>query len=253
MFDELAKSWRLLAAAVLFPFMIGLIALTTTRSSILLGSNAKPSASGSLDAIGEMRDALARERVALAALEREQSRLRLEVIHRRKLHEEGQLSQELVNQSERAFIEALKRVHAARHSVVEMDIAITEVVLGQKVDRMPLLAANNYSETKDVARFSGSFKWSLEEAPRIEKYFSENFGRRLPVTAMGQSETHNRLRFDHRNAMDVALHPDSAEGKALIEHLRKNGIPFIAFRSASPGVSTGPHIHVGKPSGRLGH
>jgi hypothetical protein len=253
MFDDLAKSWRLLTAAVLFPFMIGLMVLSATPSLVTLGSNANSSAAGSFDAIGEMRHALARERAALAALEREQSRLRQEVIQRRQLHGEGQLSQELVAQAERELIEALRRTHAARHSVVEMDIAINEAVLGQKVDRMPFLPANNYRETNDVARFSGSFKWSLKEASRIERYFSQSFGRRLPVTAMGQSETHNRLRFDHRNSMDVALHPDSAEGKALIEHLRKNEIPFIAFRSASPGVSTGPHIHIGRPSGRLGH
>jgi hypothetical protein len=53
--------------------------------------------------------------------------------------------------------------------------------------------------------------------------------------------------------MDVALHPDSTEGKAFIDHLRKAGIPFIAFRGAVQGASTGPHIHVGKPSGRLEH
>jgi hypothetical protein len=51
--------------------------------------------------------------------------------------------------------------------------------------------------------------------------------------------------------MDVAVHPDSIEGKALIAHLRTSGIPFIAFRGAVAGSSTGPHIHIGKPSGRL--
>jgi hypothetical protein len=53
--------------------------------------------------------------------------------------------------------------------------------------------------------------------------------------------------------MDVALHPDSAEGKALMDYLRRSGVPFIAFRSSVPGASTGPHIHVGRPSGRLHH
>ena len=58
---------------------------------------------------------------------------------------------------------------------------------------MPALAVNGFSETKDVARFNGGFKWSLREAPRLERYFTQTFGRRLPVTASGQSETHNRL------------------------------------------------------------
>jgi hypothetical protein len=119
------------------------------------------------------------------------------------------------------------------------------------VERMPALPITGFSETTDLARFNGSFKWSLREAPRVEKYFTETFGRRLPITALGQSETHNRLGFDHRDSMDVALHPDSGEGRALIDYLRKTGIPFIAFRGAVPGASTGPHIHIGRPSHRL--
>jgi hypothetical protein len=51
--------------------------------------------------------------------------------------------------------------------------------------------------------------------------------------------------------MDVGLHPDSSEGKSLIDYLRKSGIPFLAFRQAVPGAATGPHIHIGKPSNRL--
>ena len=254
MFSDLARSWRFLAPAALLPFIIGFLALNAYRSSdwrlILSG---KDGGSGSRDAIGEMRQALIEERAQLAALEREQSNWRVNVINRRKLYQDGQLPKERVVEAEQAFIAALTRMHAARAAVTEIDIAITEAVLGEKVDRMPILPVNGYSETKDIARFNGSFRWSLKEAPRIESYFSRTFGRRLPVTAMGQSSTHNRLRFDHRDSMDVALHPDSAEGKALIEHLRKSGIPFIAFRSASPGVSTGPHIHIGKPSARLRH
>jgi len=32
----------------------------------------------------------------------------------------------------------------------------------------------------------------------------------------------------------------------------RNGIPFTAFHFAIPGVATGPHIHVGLPSHRMG-
>lgn len=213
--------------------------------------SATPGVFGSSDAIDGMKETLAQERKQLATLEQDQSRLRLEVIKRRKLYQEGAVSIDLVHETERLFVAALKRVHETRHAVTEADIAVTEAVLGKKVERLPALPVNGYSETTDFARFNGGFKWSLKEAPRIEKYFSQSFGRRLPVTALGQSATHNRLRFDHRDAMDVALHPDSVEGKALIAHLRKAGIPFIAFRGAVPGASTGPHIHIGRPSGRL--
>jgi hypothetical protein len=252
MFSDLAKSWRLLAMAALFPVLVmGMIAFRNLRSP-QFGAGDQSGVSGSLDAIGEMKEALAKEREQLAALEREQSRWRLEVIRRRKLHQAGQVPREQVHEAEQAFIAALKRLHAARDSVVEIDIAITEAVLGKKVNRLPVLPVNGYSESRDLARFNGNFKWSLREAPRIERYFSQTFGRHLPVTAMGQSDTHNRLRFDHRDSMDVALHPDSTEGKTLIAHLRKSGIPFMAFRGAVPGASTGPHIHIGKASARLG-
>ena len=253
MFSDLAKSWRLLAMAALFPVLVmGVIAFRNLRS-LQFGASDNFGISGSLDAIGEMKEALAKEREQLAALEREQSRWRAEVIRRRKLQQDGPGPRDQVHEAEQAFIAALKRLHAARESVVEIDIAITEAVLGEKVNRLPVLPINGYSETRDLARFNGNFKWSLREAPRIERYFSQTFGRRLPVTAMGQSDTHNRLRFDHRDSMDVALHPDSAEGKTLIAHLRKSGIPFIAFRGAVPGASTGPHIHIGKASARLAH
>ena len=255
MFSELAKSWRLLAAAALFPMVaMGIIALSNLRlSGHHFSSSDKDGASRSLDAVGDMKAALVKEREQLETLEREQSRWRMEVIQRRKLYQEGGISKEQVHEAEQAFVAALQRMHISRDAVLEMDIAITEAILGEKVNRMPVLPVNGFSETRDLARFNGKYNWSLKQAPSVEKFFTQAFGRRLPITAMGQSETHNRLRFDHRDSMDVAVHPDSAEGKALIDHLRKAGIPFIAFRGAIPGTSTGPHIHIGKPSGRLAH
>jgi len=198
-----------------------------------------------------MRASLEAERALLVEYERNQSRLRAEVITKRKLHHDGQISQQEVKEAEQAFVAALNQVYTMRHSVLETDIALTEAVLGEKVERMPPLPINGFSESTDLTRFNGSFKWSLKEAPQIQRYFAQSFGRQLPVTALGQSETHNRLGFDHHDSMDIALHPDSTEGKALIQQLRKMGIPFIAFRGAVPGASTGPHIHVGRPSGRL--
>ena len=198
-----------------------------------------------------MRASLEADRALLVEYERNQSRLRAEVITKRKLHHDGQISQQEVKEAEQAFVAALNQVYTMRHSVLETDIALTEAALGEKVERMPPLPINGFSESTDLTRFNGSFKWSLKEAPQIQRYFAQSFGRQLPVTALGQSETHNRLGFDHHDSMDIALHPDSTEGKALIQQLRKMGIPFIAFRGAVPGASTGPHIHVGRPSGRL--
>jgi hypothetical protein len=84
----------------------------------------------------------------------------------------------------------------------------------------------------------------------IKSFFVSKFGRTLPVSAFGQTNLHRRLGFDHHNGVDVALSPDSPDGRALLTKLRGFGFPFIAFRRAVPGVATGPHIHVGNPSPR---
>jgi len=62
---------------------------------------------------------------------------------------------------------------------------------------------------------------------------------------------HDKLGFDHRNAVDLAIHPDTAEGRAVMDWLRRAGLSFIAFRGAVSGAATGAHIHVGEPSQRL--
>jgi len=253
MLVEALKKRYLTAGAALFPVALTLILVVSGRENFRLPwmkSNINIDPSGS-DAIAQMREFLATERRQLDQFEREQATLRAEVIRQRKALQEGQLSKEQVKRTEQLFVAALKRVHEMRNTVTETDIAITETVLGEKVLRMPALPIGGFSQTAELTRFNGPFKWSIAEAPRVEKFFSQTFGRRPPITALGQSDTHNRLRFDHRDSIDIGLHPDSGEGRALVGFLRKSGIPFVAFRSAIPGAATGPHIHIGRPSGRL--
>ena len=203
-------------------------------------------------AVEDLQKALAEDRRMLLVYEKDQATLRTEVIRLRKSFQDGQIAKNQVVEAEQLFVAALKRVHELRHTVTEADIAITEAILGEKVLRMPVLPVGGFTQTAEFSRFNGGFKWSIKEAARIEKFFAQAFGRRLPVTALGQSHTHNRLGFDHRDSIDVGLHPDSAEGRTLIDYLRKSGIPFLAFRQALPGTATGPHIHIGRPSARLG-
>jgi hypothetical protein len=102
------------------------------------------------------------------------------------------------------------------------------------------------------ALVAGSGRWKISDSARVEDFFLSRFKRPLPTTAFGQSQLHNRWGLDHRNGMDVGLHPDSSEGKALIKFLTSEEIPFLAFRSSIAGVATGPHIHVGNGSHRIG-
>ena len=117
-------------------------------------------------------------------------------------------------------------------------------------------------DSKRVARIerspSGEIKpataavqeWSLADSRKVEDFFFTKFGRPLPTSAFGQSDIHNRWGLDHRQGLDVGLHPDSEEGIALVNFLRTENIPFLVFRHAIPGVATGPHIHIGRPSHR---
>jgi hypothetical protein len=104
--------------------------------------------------------------------------------------------------------------------------------------------------TSTFIRFTGGPGWNIGEAWKVQRFFSDTFRKELPIAVFGQGAIHNRWRLDHRNSMDVSLHPDSAEGQALLNFLQRNGIPYLAFRSAIPGTATGPHIHIGRPSHR---
>ena len=87
--------------------------------------------------------------------------------------------------------------------------------------------------------------------PALSRRFAAAFGRALPISALGQTKVHDRLGLDHRSALDVAVHPDSPEGRWLMDDLRRAGIPFIGIRGEVPGSATGAHVHVGPPSPRL--
>lgn len=104
------------------------------------------------------------------------------------------------------------------------------------------------AEEPDVA--GPARRWTLTEANKVKEFFFSKFNRPLPLSAFGQSDLHTRWGLDHRNGMDVNLHPDSAEGRALVAFLRAESIPFLVFRGPIPGVATGPHIHVGNRSSR---
>jgi hypothetical protein len=107
------------------------------------------------------------------------------------------------------------------------------------------------AEAIPAAPSAGNGKWKLADARKIQDFFLARFKKPLPTSAFGQSDLHTRWGLDHRNGMDVGLHPDSVEGRALIEFLRKESIPFLAFRGPVPGVATGPHIHIGNRSPRV--
>lgn len=102
-----------------------------------------------------------------------------------------------------------------------------------------------------MIRYEGNGLFSLSDLPTISTEFEKHFHTALPISALGQTLTHQEMGLDHRNRVDVALNPDSTEGiwlRKLLEQLR---IPYLAFRAAVTGAATGAHIHIGLGSARL--
>jgi hypothetical protein len=201
------------------------------------------------DLIAKTRESRAGAEKLLALHEQEQSKLKQDYDQRRTLYQQGLISRVELDEAERALAATAARIDEDKRWITESDIAMTEASFGDEILRLPRLAGG-YSENGNIVRYSGIALWSLADAGKIENFFTRTFGQRLPISAFGQTPTHDRLRFDHRNAIDVALHPDSSEGKSLQSFLREAGIPFIAFRNAAPGAATGAHIHIGQPSPR---
>jgi hypothetical protein len=108
-------------------------------------------------------------------------------------------------------------------------------------------------EEEELAYVSDSGDpFSDDDIAAVDQAYYEAFGVPLPVSAEGYTALHESLGFDHTGRLDVPVNPDDPEGLFLIELLETWDIPYIAFRSAVPGQSTGPHIHIGPRSDRLG-
>lgn len=203
------------------------------------------------DVLQKTKETRAGAEKLLALQEADFKRISEEYERRRELYYQGLISRSDVVQAEHAVAQAMLRLQADKRVLAETDTALTEFTLRDELLRLPGLALGGYSETGSLIRFNGAAGFTLAEVAKIEGFFTSIFGSGLPISALGQTATHDRMRFDHHNAVDVALHPESAEGRSVLNYLRQAGIPFIAFRGAVPGAATGAHIHIGKPSPRL--
>ncbi|HYP28906.1 MAG TPA: hypothetical protein VE262_19490 [Blastocatellia bacterium] len=187
----------------------------------------------------------------IALLEPEVKRESLVIEKKKALVEVGAVAKQDVEKSEAALAITQAKLDAARKQIGDTDTLIAEVRAEEQLAKMPPVPVGGYRTTSALIRYNGPFKWALADAARVQSYFISSFGRQLPISAYGQTAVHDRMGFDHSNSIDVAVHPDSAEGRMLMNYLRGAGIPFIAFRQAVPGSATGAHIHVGNPSRRI--
>ena len=172
----------------------------------------------------------------------------------KKLLAEGLIPRTQVEENERALAAARQKIAETNRAVTSADEQIAAVLVetaaNEEISKNLRLARQSLVRTSAFTRFTGSGGWNLGEAFKIQRFFSDSFNKQLPIAVFGQGPIHDRWRLDHRNAMDIQLHPDGVEGRALLNFLQKNGIPYLAFRAAIPGTATGPHIHIGRPSHR---
>ncbi len=190
----------------------------------------------------------------LSLYEREVKKAEDKLVTAKKLYAEGLIAKNQIDADELAVVKEKDRVAETRRQIVNADTQIAETLVEAKAEeqmaKSPRLAKGGYISTTSFIRFNGAAGWGLNDAWKVQRFFSDAFKKPLPIAVFGQGAIHDRWHLDHRNAMDVSLNPDGAEGQSLMNFLRTNGIPFSAFRQAIPGTATGPHIHIGRPSHR---
>jgi hypothetical protein len=172
----------------------------------------------------------------------------------KELFEQGLISKRDLDITDRAVAEARAKIDEVRKQMETADTQIAQVIVEVETEKQ-LAKAKRIPKggtmmTTAFIRFNGAGPWTIGLAGSVDAFFRQRFGRSLPIAVLGQGAIHNRWRLDHRNAMDLSLNPNGAEGQAVMDFLRSHGIPFSAFRQAIPGTATGPHIHVGLPSHR---
>ena len=170
----------------------------------------------------------------------------------RALVDQGIVSRREVEEAEQAATAAREALERTRARIAQADAMVAEAEAVRQLASLPRPRAGELGPSPpSLIRYGGWAEWSLAMTPRLETFFQQRFGRPLPVSAYGQTPVHDRLGFDHRDALDVAVHPDTPEGAAVMGWLREHGISVLAFRGAVPGEATGAHGHVGDPSPRL--
>jgi hypothetical protein len=184
-----------------------------------------------------------------------------QLVKTRELYKDGLVSKRALDDDEQAVKTTRAEVANVEGKLKSADVQIAETLVEAEAEEEAAKAlakaktaphaSGGLLTTTAYIRYGGTRAWSLNEAGGVMQFFTRSYGRQLPVSSYGQSPVHDRWGFDHHNAMDVGVSPDSVEGRALMEYLRSSGIPFTAFRFAIPGTATGPHIHIGRPSHKI--
>lgn len=189
----------------------------------------------------------------LASYEKDVVKAETRLTQSRELFAQGLISKNDVAAGERSLADANDKIMETKLRMNSADAQIADALVEADAEKSLAkskpMAKGSLLQTAAYIRYNGG-SWALSDAWKVQRFFLDAFKKPLPIAVFGQGAIHDRWRLDHHNAMDISLHPDGAEGQALLNFLRSNGIPFLAFRAAIPGTATGPHIHIGRPSHR---
>ncbi len=237
-------------------------ATTKTKTAQPKTSKPKPKQTKPVDELSRLREEFIKAtndykellKKQTVGLERNVVRAEEKLAQSQKLFADGLISRRDLEAGERAVAEAKDKVAAVNRNLASADSQIADTLLeaeaATKIRKSKPLARGGSVSTVALIRYNGASVFALGDSWRVQRFFQDAFKKQLPISVFGQGAIHDRWRLDHRNAIDVGLHPDGPEGQALLNFLRANGIPFLAFRAAIPGTATGPHIHIGRPSHR---
>lgn len=187
----------------------------------------------------------------LGAAERRVARMEPRIAAKQKLIEAGVMARNEIKPEleERALRQRTLELAQARAKTFEL--LLDAIRLEEEAVARAEEARKEAEKWRPVERYEGSGVFRMAMLAQIERAYQKKFGETLPISALGNTELHRTMGFDHTDRVDVALTPDSEQGQWLRSYLEANRVPYFAFRSFVPGQATGAHIHIGPPSLRL--
>jgi hypothetical protein len=184
---------------------------------------------------------------AARRLTREQARLSGQA----KLVAEGVAPRVSLAPYEQQVADARRMVDVAQERARSLAEIAAMIRAEQELETAPGEPAAFIGPMPVMTRFAGGGQFSNSDFKRVVLAYEKEFERKLPVSARGETALHHSMGFNHAGRVDVAVNPDQAEGKWLMQYLEKSNIPYFAFRYRVAGQATAPHIHIGPPSTRL--
>jgi hypothetical protein len=188
---------------------------------------------------------------SIPAREREVREAQASLDRNSELYTRGVVPRASLEAAARDVARARGQLDSTRQQLTRTTTLVAEIEARRRIAALPPLRPGQYEASELLVRYYGAHGLSPAAMTSLQKHFVARAGRVLPVSATGQTDVHTQLGFDHRHAVDIALHPDTDEGRLVMAWLRERGIAFLAFRGARTGAATGAHIHVGRPSERI--